>query len=178
MDISQRTAPVIETERTILRPHRLADFDAYTAMWQDPAVFRFIGGRARSREESWQRLLRHSGMWSLMGYGPWAIEDRQSGRFLGEAGFHDLKRDIEPSIEGVPEAGWVFVSDIHGRGFATEVVRRVLRWGEAELKAERTVCIIDPQNLASLGVARKCGYREVLRTLYHDTETILLERRA
>ena len=48
-DIKQ--APVIETERVILRPHRIEDFEAYQAMWADPGVTRFIGGRARSREE-------------------------------------------------------------------------------------------------------------------------------
>jgi RimJ/RimL family protein N-acetyltransferase len=43
--------PVIETPRTILRAHRLDDFDAYAAMWADPVVTRFIaGGKPRTRE--------------------------------------------------------------------------------------------------------------------------------
>ncbi|WP_095084695.1 GNAT family N-acetyltransferase [Mesorhizobium sophorae] len=129
-------APVIETQRTILRAHRLGDFDAYAVMWTDPVVTRFIG----------------------------------------EAGFHDLKRDIQPSIEGIPEAGWALAPAIHGAGFATEVVGRVLAWGEETFGSARTVCIIDPENAASLNVATKCGYREVVRTTYHDAPTILLER--
>jgi RimJ/RimL family protein N-acetyltransferase len=170
--------PVLETERTILRPHRLDDFDAYCAMWTDPVIFRFIGGRARDREESWQRFLRHAGLWSLLGFGFWAIEDKASGRFIGEAGFHDLKRDIVPSLEGIPETGWSLVSDMHGKGLATEVMRRVLAFGDDMLGAPRTVCIIDPENAASLAVARKCGYREFARTTYHDHATIVLERLA
>ena len=118
--------PTIETERTILRPHRLDDFDAYAAMWADPVVTRFIGGKPRTREESWIRFLRHPGMWSLLGYGFWAIEEKASGRFIGEAGFHDLKRDIVPSIEGMPEAGWALVPSAHGKGLASEVVGRML----------------------------------------------------
>jgi RimJ/RimL family protein N-acetyltransferase len=145
-------------------------------MWADPKVFRFSGGRARDREESWQRFLRHAGLWSLIGYGFWAVEEKASGRFIGEAGFHDLKRDIAPSIEGVPEAGWGLVSDAHGRGLATEVVSRVVAWGDDVLRAPRTVCIIDPENAGSLNVAAKCGYREFARTTYHDHATILLER--
>jgi len=176
MTHARTSAPVLETERTILRPHRLEDFDAYCAMGTEPAVFRFIGGRARTREESWQRLLRHGGMWSLIGYGFWAIEEKASGRFIGEAGFHDLKRDMVPSIEGVPEAGWGFVADVHGKGIATEVVNRFLEWGDEVFGSARTVCIIDPENTASLNVAQKCGYREVLRTLYNEHDTILLER--
>jgi RimJ/RimL family protein N-acetyltransferase len=168
--------PVLETERTILRPHRLEDFDAYCAMWTKPAVFRFIGGRARDREESWQRFLRHAGLWSLLGFGFWAIEDKASRRFIGEAGFHDLKRDIAPSIEGIPEAGWALVPDTHGKGLATEVVGRIVAFGDEALGSPRTVCIIDPENAASLNVARKCGFREFARTDYHDHATILLER--
>ncbi|WP_156460027.1 GNAT family N-acetyltransferase [Mesorhizobium sp. Root157] len=176
MTVSHASAPILETERTVLRPHKLEDFDAYCAMGADPAFFRFIGGRARTREESWQRLLRHAGMWSLIGFGFWAIEEKASGRFIGEAGLHDLKRDLVPSIEGVPEAGWGFVSDVHGKGIATEVVNRFVAWSDEVFGPSRTVCIIDPENGASLNVAQKCGYREVLRTVYHEHDTILLER--
>ncbi|TIN21932.1 MAG: GNAT family N-acetyltransferase [Mesorhizobium sp.] len=170
------SAPVIETKRTILRAHQLDDFDAYAAMWTDPVVTRFIGGKPRTREESWMRFLRHAGLWSLLGYGFWAIEEKATGRFIGEAGFHDLKRDMEPSIEGIPEAGWALVPAVHGAGFATEVVGRVLAWGEERFGREKTVCIIDPENTASLRVAAKCGYREVVQTTYHDAPTILLAR--
>ncbi|QPC90896.1 GNAT family N-acetyltransferase [Mesorhizobium sp. INR15] len=168
--------PLIETERAILRAHRLADFDAYTAMWADPTVTRFIGGKPRTREESWMRFLRHAGLWSLLGYGFWAIEEKATGRFIGEAGFHDLKRDIEPRIEGIPEAGWALAPAAHGSGLATEIVTRVLAWGEETFGRSKTVCIIDPENTASLNVARKCGYSEVARTFYHDAPTIMLER--
>jgi len=169
--------PVLETERTIMRAHRIDDFDDYAVMWADPVTTRFISGKPRTREESWMRFLRHAGLWSLLGYGFWAIEEKATGRFVGEAGFHDLKRDMEPSIEGIPEAGWALAPEVHGAGLATEVVGRVLAWGEETFGRVKTVCIIDPENTASQNVARKCGYSEVTRTLYHDAPTILLERR-
>jgi len=169
-------APVLETDRLILRPHAMADFNAYVAMWANPEVARFISGKPRTREESWLRFPRHSGMWSLLGYGFWAIEEKATGRFVGEAGFHEARREIEPSIEGTPEAGWGIAPDVHGRGYATEVMQRVLDWGRLRFGATRCVCIIDPENVASLGVARKCGFREVLRTTYHGEPTILFER--
>lgn len=168
--------PNLETSRTILRAHRMDDFDAYVAMWADPDVTRFIGGRPRTREESWQRFLRHAGCWSLIGYGFWAIEDKKSGAFLGEAGFHDAKRDMTPSIEGIPEAGWGLAPQAHGRGLATEIVGAVLAWGDENLDEPKSVCIIDPGNTASIRVAEKCGYREVLRTSYHGEPTVLFER--
>ncbi|MEW6634092.1 MAG: GNAT family N-acetyltransferase [Pseudomonadota bacterium] len=170
--------PVLETARTVLRPHRLGDFETYAAMWAEPAVTRFIGGKPRTREESWMRFLRHAGLWSLLGYGFWAIADKATGRFIGEAGFHDLKRDIQPPLEGVPEAGWALASVAQGKGLASEVVGRIVSWGDEAFGQARTVCIIDPENGASLKVAKRNGYREILRTTYHDNQTILLERQA
>ena len=60
----------------------------------------------------------------------------------------------------------------HGKGFATEAVRAILAWGAAHLGG-RTVCMIDPANLASIRVAEKCGYKEFARTTYKGEPTIL-----
>ena len=65
---------------------------------------------------------------------------------------------------------------MQGKGLGSEIVRRLLEWADADLQAQRTVCIIDPENAPSLGVARKCGYREYASTVYHDHATLLLER--
>lgn len=176
MDALQAAVPAIESERTTLRAHRMGDFDAYAAMWAEPVVTRFIGGRARTREESWQRFLRQFGLWSLLGYGFWAVEEKASGQFIGEAGFHDLKRDIVPSIEGIPEAGWAFLPSVHGQGIATEVVGAVVAWGEKRFGLTKTVCLIDPDNAASLKVAGKHGFQEVTRTVYGGHPVILLQR--
>lgn len=171
------SVPVIETQRLVLRGHRLDDFDAHAALWADPVVTRFIGGVPQTREQAWVRLLRHMGMWQAMGFGFWAVTDRQTGRLLGEAGFHDLKRDLTPSLEGTLETGWGFVPDVHGKGIATETVSAVIAWGEANLPGVRMTCLIDPANTASLRVAEKNGFREVARTTYHGAPTILFERR-
>jgi len=168
--------PVVETERLILRDHRLADFDAYVDMWADPIVTRFIGGKPRTREEAWIRLLRHAGMWRHMGFGFWAIEEKATGRFIGEAGFHELRRNMEPRIEGTLEAGWGFVTDAHGKGYATEAVAAVLAWGEANHRGKAATCIIDPGHAMSIRVARKLGFRERVTTTYNNEPTIIFDR--
>jgi RimJ/RimL family protein N-acetyltransferase len=168
--------PVIETNRLILRGHRLDDFSDCVAMWSDPIVTRFIGGKPFSEEETWARLLRYAGHWSLMGFGYWAIEEKDTHSFVGELGFADFKRDIEPSIKGMPELGWALISRVHGKGYATEAVRAVVAWGEQHFGSARTVCIIRPENVASIRVAEKCGYRELQRTAYKGHATIIFAR--
>jgi RimJ/RimL family protein N-acetyltransferase len=168
--------PVIETERLKLRGHGRDDFEDCAAMWADPKVTRYIGGKPLSREEVWARLLRYVGHWSLLGFGYWAIEEKATSDFVGELGFADFKRDIEPALDGAPELGWVLASRAHGRGYATEAVRAALAWGETHFAKTRTVCLIHPDNLASIRVAQKCGYQEFQRTTYKGQPTIMLNR--
>ena len=168
--------PVLETARLRLRGQRVEDLEECAAMWGDPEVTRHIGGRPFTREEVWSRLLRDVGHWALLGFGYWIIEDKAAGRFVGQAGFADFHREIEPSLGGAPEIGWALARWAHGQGFATEAVRAIVAWGEARFGARRTVCVIDPENAASIRVAHKCGYREFARGRYKGATTILFER--
>jgi RimJ/RimL family protein N-acetyltransferase len=170
------TAPVIETDRLLLRGHRLEDFDACAALWADPDVTRHINGNPSTPSETWTRLLRYAGHWTLLGFGYWAVEDKASGRFLGELGFADFRREIDPSLAGLPEIGWVLSPQVHGRGLATEGVRAALAWGDAHLGADRTFCIISPENRASIRVAEKTGYSEFMRAAYKGSPTIVFAR--
>jgi RimJ/RimL family protein N-acetyltransferase len=176
--VSVRAAeiPVVETERLQLRAHRLEDFADCAAMWADPIVTRFIGGKPFSEEDAWTRFLRHIGHWSMMGFGYWVAEEKDTGSFIGELGFADFKRDIQPSLKRTPEMGWALVSKVHGKGYATEGVRAALAWGDAHFASGRTVCIIQPENLASIRVAEKCGYKEFQRSTYKGHPTIMFAR--
>ncbi|MDZ4762876.1 MAG: GNAT family N-acetyltransferase [Alphaproteobacteria bacterium] len=171
-----RKPPTIETPRLRLRAHTIDDLDACLAIWGDAAVTRFIGGRPFTREEVWDRVLRYSGMWSLVGHGFWAVEARDGGGLIGEVGIMEAKRAIEPSLEGEPEVGWAFSPTAQGRGYASEAVASALAWGDAMLEAPKLVCIIAPENAASLKLAGKLGFVERARTTYHGEPTIQFER--
>lgn len=168
--------PIIETDRLRLRGHRVEDLDACIAMWSDPQVVRFIGGKPSTPQQTWMRLLAYAGHWSLLGFGYWAIEDRQTGAFVGDVGFADFKRDVAPSMRGVPEIGWALATPFHGRGYGTQAVRAALRWGDENLPSARTVCLIDAENAPSIRVAEKCGYRAFDRTAYDGRTTLFFSR--
>ena len=98
--------PIVETARLRLRGHRAEDFDDCAAMWADPSVVRHIGGRPFPAEETWTKILRYAGLWALLGFGYWAVEEKASGRYVGDVGLADFKRDVQPSFDGAPEIGW------------------------------------------------------------------------
>ena len=172
------TIPVLHSARLTLRAPKLDDFEMSLAMWADPEVTRYIGGRPQTREEVWARLLRYLGHWTVLGYGFWIVEDRASGGHLGEVGFGDFHRELEPSFGATPEMGWSLAPAAHGRGVATEAVTTATAWGDVHFTDGRTGCIIHPDNTASQRVALKCGFREKLRTIYKGEPTIVYEREA
>ena len=175
--MTARAAPLVEAARVRLRPFRPDDLDAHAAALGDPEVVRHIGGTPWSREDAWRRMLCAPGMWALLGYGYWAVERRADGAWLGQVGFADFKRDMEPSIEGLPEMGWIFASHAQGQGYASEAAAAALRWADATLAAPEIVAIIDPDNASSIRVAEKAGFAERSDARYRDERILLFRRR-
>ena len=97
--------PVLSTARLRLRGHRREDFEDCAAMWADERVTRFIGGKPSTREQCWARLLRYIGHWALMGFGYWVVEEKASGRHVGEAGLADFRRGLGQGFDDAPECG-------------------------------------------------------------------------
>ena len=175
--MSARAAPVLETARLILRPFQPEDLDAQARTMGDPEVVRHLGGTPFSREDTWRRMLCAPGLWTLLGFGYWAIVRRADNAYVGQLGFADFKREMEPSIEGLHEIGWILAPDMHGQGYATEAAEAALAWAEAVLKAPQYVAIIDAANAASIRVAEKCGFNENEPATYRGEPILLFRRR-
>jgi RimJ/RimL family protein N-acetyltransferase len=170
-------ASEVDTERLSLRRHRVEDFADSAALWADPVVVRHIGGKPFAEEASWGRLLRYIGHWEALGFGYWVVREKATGRFIGEVGFADFKRAVDPSFGDAPEMGWVLTPAVHGRGYASEAVNAALAWAARHFGAsQRVVCMIDPDNQASLRLAARCGFVEFARTSYGGAPVNLLER--
>ncbi len=167
--------PTLHTDRLTLRGHAPDDLDALTALWNEPAVYRMIGGVARPREEVWLRLLRSIGQWQAFGYGSW-VACTADGAVIGEIGLLEARRAIEPPLTA-PEIGWTLAPAAHGRGYAFEALGAVLAWADGQGIA-RTTCIIDPDNMPSLKLAAKLGYAPLREATYKDHPIHVLERPA
>lgn len=171
--------PILETERLRLRAVAASDLDQWAEVNTRSEVTRYLGGTAFSREESWRRLLTASGSWSVLGFGYWAVELKAGdGRMIGHAGFSDFKRDITPSIEGLPEMGWVFAPEAQGQGLASEAVAAALSWADEALAAPEIAAIIAPDNRPSIRLAGKNGFAETDRAAYKGEPILIFRRRA
>jgi RimJ/RimL family protein N-acetyltransferase len=171
------TAPVLETERLILRPFEARDVDAQAAMMGDAEVMRHLGGHPLSREDSWRKLLGGGAMWTLFGWGYWAVARREDNVMIGQLGFADFKRDMSPNIEGFPEMGWLFAREAGGQGYATEGGLAALSWIDRAHRCPEVVAIIDTDNAPSIRVAEKLGFNEKGPATYRDEPLLLFRRR-
>lgn len=173
------TIPQLETDRLWLRAHEAGDLDRAFAMWSDERVVRFIGGKPSTRQASWSRLMTYRGHWEYLRFGYWAAVEKSSGLYIGDVGFADFKREMTPSIEGLPEMGWVFSPESHGKGYVSEATEAALTWASRELQPrfENVVCIIDPGNLPSLRIAEKNGFAKKQTARYLNEPVELFARK-
>ena len=142
----------------------------------DPDVMRHIGGQGLSREDAWRKLLCGAACWNIFGWGYWAVERRADARMIGQLGFADFKRGIEPAIEDIPEMGWLFAAEASGQGYATEAGRAALDWIDAALGPKEVVAIIDAANTASIRVAEKLGFANREDARYRGAPILIFRR--
>ena len=166
---------ILTTERLVLRPVAPTDLNDLLTLWADEDFTRHITGRPMTSEEVWFRLLRDVGQWSVNGYGSWTIRRADDGTYLGNVSILDHRRLIDPPLTD-PELGWGLSPAFQGKGYAAEALSAVLAWADARLPAPRTVCMISPENLASIRLAQRVGYRPYATTTYKDGPVQLFER--
>lgn len=169
---------MIDTSRLTLTEHRVEDFDAYIPLWTQRLAgpdggYRFPPLRD---EEVWARLLRWIGHRHIFGFAPFLAFDRVSRRLCGEVGFGHFHRGNGPGFDGVPEVMWTMHPDFHGKGLASEAAAAAVEWFDAHSPSPRTVCMIEPDNVASLKLAHRFGFREFGRGEYKGSPNIFLER--
>jgi RimJ/RimL family protein N-acetyltransferase len=171
-----KEAPILHTERLILRGYRRDDFDAIYHIGADPDVTRYMGGAIISRSTAWEKFLRGPAMWPMLDYGMWIIERRSDGAVLGQIGYADFMREMDPPLADAPEMAWVLGGEALGQGYGSEALAAVLEWGDAYLHAAKYQCIIAPENEPSLRLAKKFGFVEQRRTEYKDGIVLVFER--
>lgn len=104
----------IVTERFILRPQTITDYDVWYPMYSDPKIFHLVNAPGFTPEEAWNRLLRNIGHWSIFGYGIFSIFQKSDGTFLGETGLANFHRGIDENFENCVEASWVISRSAQG----------------------------------------------------------------
>jgi RimJ/RimL family protein N-acetyltransferase len=131
----------------------------------DREVMRFFP-KPYSRDEAAEWIRRQRERYATQGHGYWLVAERASGEPVGQAGI------VSAEVEGVVELSLGYILErLHwGRGLATEAAAASRDWAFDVLGAPRVITLIRPENLPSLGVARRVGMRLERRTIFAGYE--------
>lgn len=157
--------PILETERLRLRPFREDDVDDFVALHADPEVMRHLGG-PWAPDRSWRVLAFFMGYWLLRRPGQWAVEHRETGSFLGIAGFYEQEGGLGCELTGRLARRW------WGRGYAAEAGQAVLRHGFTAWNLDNVVALAHPENRASIHAAERLGGRLLGRVEHKGREVL------
>jgi RimJ/RimL family protein N-acetyltransferase len=147
--VTPGVAPVLTTARLTLRQPQLADFEHWAVFFaSDRSVHE---GGPKDRLGAWQHWAADVALWTLRGYGPFGVEDRATGAYLGEVGIYHG--------EGypAPELGWFVVPEAEGRGVALEAAGAVLDWVRNSFDWPHITNIISPDNARSIALGLRLG---------------------
>ena len=152
--VPQTNAPIIETERLILRPWQEADIEPNAEMLADPVSGRFITSDGKPVTDAffgWRNAAIMAGHWALHGFGMFVVEEKQTGLFVRRVGPW-----WPPGWPGL-EVGWGIASRFRGKGYAVEAATASIDWVFAQSAIDQIVHCIDRENIASQNVARRLG---------------------
>ncbi|GIJ43510.1 N-acetyltransferase [Virgisporangium aliadipatigenens] len=156
----------VRTERLLLRPLTVADTDALLAYRGDPQVCRYLPFAPMDRRVIGERF---AGVWATT-----ALTDEDQAMTLGVelAATGELVGDVvlfwRSREHRRGEIGYVMNPDHHGKGYATEAARALLRLGFDELGLHRITASLDERNTASAALARRLGMRQEARLVHNE----------
>ncbi len=145
---------ILETERLVLRRLLPEDLDALFELYRDEEIRRYFPDGVLSFDQTKEEL-----EWFLNGHprfpelGLWATVNKVTGEFMGRCGL--LPWTIEESQE--VEVAFLLGKKFWGQGFATEAALAIVQYAFGRLNLSRLICLIDPENLASVKVAGRIG---------------------
>jgi len=164
---------VLNTERLLLTPLASTDLDFALELWTDPEVVEYVCDAVTAAEIR-QEMSDATKRGGNGGIGIWCIADRRTREKLGETyllplPIDETDTDFSLVVMGqMPDAeieiGYFLKPSAWGRGYATEVCKRLLQFAFQEVSLNEVVASVDENNVASKKVLEKSGLLDRGRT--------------
>lgn len=158
---------IFETERLIARRMDKTDFDNLCTILQDERVM-YAYEHAFSDEEARDWLNRQIARYNRWGFGLWALIEKSTGEFIGQAGLTMQEWNDKLTVE----IGYLLRFDSWHKGYATEAAEACKKYAFDELGVSEVSSIIRENNLPSRRVAERNGLKETDTIVkhYYNTE--------
>jgi RimJ/RimL family protein N-acetyltransferase len=146
------SAPILITERLILRKMNQEDACHLLQIFSDPVAMRYYPSTKNENEtREWINWTLNN--YAKYGVGLWIVEDKATGDFLGQCGI--VPQEVDGEIK--MEIGYLFVRRAWGKGYATEAATACKKFGFEQLNESEMISLVDVHNIPSAKVAERIG---------------------
>ena len=154
----------INTGRIKLRIFRENDWQDLHEYYSDEACMQYTTGRALADWETWRTVATMVGHWQLRGFGPYAMEEKETGKVLGPVGLWYPLEWPEPEIK------WGLARRYWGQGYAREAAEAVRAMATLNVPEYNLISLIVPDNAASIKLAESLGavYEKTIPFRHHE----------
>lgn len=155
-EIAYELTDPIETERLLLRRFEPGDLEALSYR-SDPTVVRYLYWDVQTEDQVREALDAKIAATAIQTEGDFialAAILKDSGVMVG-----DLILQMVSQEHGQGEVGFIMDPAHHGKGFATEATREMLRLAFEDIGLHRVVGRAEARNVASARVLEKAGMR-------------------
>lgn len=161
----------LETDRLILRPFQKSDLDDLAALNGDEETMKFISPPL-TIEQVAGVIDWFIAEWQRLGYGWFAVIEKQNNRFVGQCGLQCLEGKADsPDVE----LAFVIGKTAWGKGYATEAAREVAKFGFGPGGLQRIVAVTMMENVLSQRVLAKLGFMYVDKRSLYGREVMYYE---
>lgn len=148
----------LETNRLILRELLATDVEAMYDLDSNPNVHLYLGNNPVASKEVIAEVIqfvRHQ--YKTNGIGRWAVIEKQSGEFIGWAGWKFLT-EPQNGHQNVYDLGYRLREQFWGKGYASEACEALIKYAKNELKLEKAYASAHVNNVASNRILQKMGF--------------------
>ncbi|MCA0388269.1 MAG: GNAT family N-acetyltransferase [Bacteroidetes bacterium] len=146
--------PELQQSRVVLRKPSTEDSEFIFRLRSDVEVGKYLDRRPQTKLQEAEEFLKKiiNGL-AGMNWLYWIITEKDSGNCLGTICLWNFSGDRKSA-----EAGFEILPEYQGKGFASEALSAVLRYGFYELSLDKIDGFVESANLRSLGLMKKYGF--------------------
>lgn len=144
----------METGRCLVRETMVEDVEEFYRIYAEPSITYYMEDLFPDPEDEREYVKNYiREIYGFYGYGMWTILDRESNQIIGRAGL-SWREGFD-----VPELGFLTAVSHQRKGYAYEVCKAIVEYGENELGFQEIQALVRKENEASVCLCRKLGFR-------------------
>lgn len=144
---------ILHTKRCIIRETTTNDVNSFYEIYSEPSITQYMENLYQDKDEEIAYIKDYiKNVYAFYGYGMWTVLEKTSRKVIGRAGI-SWREGFD-----APELGFVIAVPFQRQGYAYEVCKAIIKYGQKELGFNALQALIMEGNEKSMALCRKLGF--------------------